>query len=387
MKYRLSDDTWDINEENAVKEVLASHMFSMGEKVKQFEKEFSDKFGAKYAVMTSSGSTANLLAIAAMVYSHRLNPGDEVIVPAVSWSTTYFPLAQHGLKLRFVDIDSQTLNIDVSQLEGAITQKTKMIFLVNLLGNSNEFNSIKDICKNKNIIFAEDNCESMGAMYEGQKLGTMGLFGTYSTFYSHHLCTMEGGVVVTDDEILYHYMLAVRAHGWTRNLPSDSPIYTKKQDSFYESFNFIVPGYNLRPIEMEAAIGLEQLKKLDSIISQRRKNPEYFRERLKEIPGVRNQKEVGESSYFGFAVILEDRNSGKRNQVVEALRNNEIEVRPIVAGNFVRNKAIEYLDYTIYEKLSSADEIHDNGFFIGNHSCDNSREIDWFIETLKSALM
>ena len=140
MKYRLSDDTWDINEENAVKEVLASHMFSMGEKVKQFEKEFSDKFGAKYAVMTSSGSTANLLAIAAMVYSHRLNPGDEVIVPAVSWSTTYFPLAQHGLKLRFVDIDSQTLNIDVSQLEGAITQKTKMIFLVNLLGNSNEFN-------------------------------------------------------------------------------------------------------------------------------------------------------------------------------------------------------------------------------------------------------
>ena len=331
--------------------------------------------------MVSSGSAANLLAVAALVYSGKLKKGDEVIVPAESWSTTYFPLYQMGLKLRFVDIDRYTLNINVNSLREAITEDTKMLCLVNLLGNPNDFEQIIDICQSKNILVMEDNCESLGAEYQGRKAGTIGLIGTFSTFYSHHLCTMEGGVAVTDDEELYHYMLCIRAHGWTRNLPKDSKIYEKSENPFYESYNFIVPGFNIRPLEMEGAIGCEQLKKMDEIIMQRRKNAEYFVEQMTGISEVRTQKEIGKSSWFGFAVILEGRYQKKRERVVQKLDQAGIEVRPIVAGNFTRNPVVSYLDYTVYGKLDASDEIHENGFFIGNHSKDNKKDIDYFMQT------
>lgn len=386
MKYRLSDDTWDKNEFSAIQEVLDSNMFSMGKRVAKYETEFAEKFGVKYALMVSSGSAANLLAVASLVYSGRLSKGDEVIVPAVSWSTTYFPLYQMGLKLRFVDIDKDTLNIDTEKIASAITASTKMICLVNLLGNPNEFEKISEICIAKNIIIMEDNCESLGATYNGKQAGTLGLIGTFSTFYSHHLCTMEGGMVVTDDEELYHYMLCVRAHGWTRNLPKDSAIYKKSENAFYESFNFIVPGFNLRPLEVEGAAGSEQLKKMDGIIAQRRENAKYFREKMQQFKDVRTQKEIGESSWFGFAVILEGELKGKRDQIVKVLAENEIEVRPIVAGNFTRNSVIKYLDYTISGELTASDDIHDNGFFIGNHSKNNFAEIDYFVEVFENAL-
>lgn len=382
-KYLLSDDTWNNEEIEAINEVIKSNFFTMGERVKKFEKEFVEKFGAKYAVMSNSGSSANLLAIAALVYSKRLKAGDEVIVPAVSWSTTFFPLAQYNLKLKFVDINAETLNIDIEKLKNAISEKTKAIFAVNLLGNPNQFKEILDICEQNNIILLEDNCESMGANYGGKKLGTIGLMGTYSTFYSHHLCTMEGGVTVTDDEELYHYMLSIRAHGWTRNLPENSKIYKKKEDPFYESFNFIMPGYNLRPLEMEAAIGSVQLKKLDKIIEQRRENASYFKERISKFTNIQIQKEIEESSWFGFAIILKDKYEGKRQKLVEILRNYKIEVRPIVAGNFTRNKAIEFLNYEIFEELKNADYIHENGLFVGNHSVDNRENIDTLIRAIE----
>ena len=386
MRYKLSDDTWNEKEFAAIQEVLDSNMFSMGKRVKQFETEFAEKFGVKYALMVSSGSAANLLAVAGLVYSGKLKKGDEVIVPAVSWSTTYFPLYQMGLKLRFVDIDKDTLNIDTDKLSQAITENTKMICLVNLLGNPNDFDKINEICKDKNIIIMEDNCESLGAEYKEKKAGTIGLVGTYSTFYSHHLCTMEGGVTVTNDEELYHYMLSIRAHGWTRNLPKDSKIYKKSENDFYESFNFIVPGFNLRPLEIEGAAGSEQLKKMDTIIAQRRENAKYFTEKMSQFKDVRIQKEIGESSWFGFAVIFEGALKGKRDKIVKVLAEKEIEVRPIVAGNFTRNSVIKYLDYTVSGELTASDDVHDNGFFIGNHSKNNFEEIDYFVEVFKEAI-
>ena len=361
-------------------------MYTMGQEVKKYEEDFAKKFGVNYAVMVSSGSTANLLAVAALVYSKRLPRGSEVIVPAVSWSTTYAPLEQFGMKVVFVDIDKNTLNIDLDALKRNITEKTRMILLVNLLGNPNEFDAIKDMCRDKDIIIMEDNCESLGARYQGKQAGTFGLLGTYSSFYSHHICTMEGGVVVTDDEQLYEYMLAARAHGWTRNLPDNSTIYEKKSDPFYESFNFIIPGFNLRPLEMEGAIGQEQLRKMDGMINQRRKNAGYFKNSMKQFEDIRIQKEIGESSWFGFALLLQGRLIGKRDKIVHALREHGIETRPIVAGNFTRNKVIEYMDYSIPEELVNADDIHFNGFFIGNHSADNTKEIDYFIDVLENAI-
>lgn len=386
MRYSLSDDTWDESELKAVLQVLDSGRFSMGERVRQFEEEFAGKFGVKYALMVNSGSSANLLAVAGLVYSGRLHRGDEVVVPAVSWSTTYFPLSQMGLRLRFVDIDKDTLNIDADKLEAAMTENTKMLCMVNLLGNPNDFDRIKGICRGKDIILLEDNCESLGAEYGGKKAGTIGLVGTYSTFYSHHLCTMEGGMVVTDDEELYHYMLCIRAHGWTRNLPEGSRIYRKSGNPFYESFNFIVPGFNLRPLEIEGATGTEQLKKMDGIIAQRRENAVYFKKSMAQFRDVRTQKEIGKSSWFGFAVMLDGRLRGKRDMVVRRLSDAGIEVRPIVAGNFTRNSVIGYLDYTVSGALEASDDVHDNGFFIGNHSRNNFEEIDYFITVFREAL-
>ena len=278
------------------------------------------------------------------------------------------------------------MNVSIEALKNAITEKTRMIFLVNLLGNPNQFDEIFRLVKEKDILVLEDNCESLGAEYKGKKLGTLGLMGTYSTFYSHHMCTMEGGMVVTEDQELYEYMLAIRAHGWTRNLPENSSIYQKKENLFYESFNFIVPGYNLRPLEMEGAIGTEQLKKIDGMIAQRKANAAYFKEKMQPFANIRLQKEIATSSWFGFSLVLEKELQGKRDLLVEKLRQAQIEVRPIVAGNFTRNKVIEFMDYTIPFPLTNADDIHDNGFFIGNHSKSNFMEIDYFVEVLKLAL-
>lgn len=386
MQYRLCDDTWDSAEKQAISRVVGTNRFTMGEEVEQYEREFAEKFGVRHAVMASSGSAANLLAVAALVYSGRLKSGDEVLVTAVSWSTTYFPLYQMGLKIRFLDIDKETLNIDAGLLEAAVTPVTKMVLAVNLLGNPNDFDQITGICQKKGLLLLEDNCESLGGEYKGKKLGTFGVIGTFSTFYSHHLCTMEGGVAVTDNLELYHCMRVIRAHGWTRDLPTDSPLYHKSENPFYESYHFILPGFNLRPIEIEAAVGREQLKKMDGIIAARRKNAAYFKEKMGGLQGVRLQKEMGCSSWFGFAVVLEKDFCGKRDAVVKRLEQAGIEVRPVVAGNFTKNRAVEFLDYSIFGSLKQADDVHANGFFVGNHGKVDWSGIDYLIACIRKIL-
>lgn len=382
MKYSLCNDTWDEKEINAAYKVIDSRYFTLGQNVREYETEFAEKFHSKYAVMTNSGSSANLIAIASLVYSGRINRGDEVLVTAVSWSTTYFPLMQLGLKIRFVDIDLNTLNVDISELKEAVTDKTRVIMAVNLLGNPNEFDKIEQICRDYGLLLVEDNCESMGAMYKGRCAGTFGIIGSFSTYFSHHICTMEGGVCLTDDEELYHYMLSIRSHGWTRHLPENSKIYDKLNDEFYESFNFIVPGFNVRPIGIEAATGREQLKKLDAFIEQRRKNAAYFIERLLKETNLKTQAETGMSSWFGFAIILPEEEIGRRDEYIKELARNEVETRPIVAGNFVKQKAVEFMDYSIYGNLQNASYIHDNGFFAGNHSIPMEHHIDLLIDVL-----
>ena len=203
-------------------------------------------------------------------------------------------------------------------------------------------------------------------------------------FYSHHLCTMEGGVTVTDDEELYHYLLSIRTHGWTRQLPHSSSLYRKNENEFYESFQFIMPGYNLRPLEMEAAIGLEQIKKLDSFVRIRRDNADVFKRMMKADERFYTQLETGESSWFGFALILREEYSGERESFIEALRNAGIEVRPIVAGNFARQPAFKYMNASISGELVCADYIHENGFFVGNHSVKMEKEINLLIDVLKT---
>lgn len=368
--YPLATTSWDQEEIAAIQNVIAKGMYSMGSAVAQCEKDFASYVGSRYCVMVSSGSTANLIMVASLFYrkNNPLKRGDEVIVPAVSWSTTYYPLYQYGLKLKFVDIDLETLNFDLKALEGAITDKTRLIMAVNLLGNPNDFDIIKKLIQGKNIELIEDNCESMGATYHGQQAGTFGAMGTFSCFFSHHISTMEGGFVVTDDEELYHILLCLRAHGWTRNLPKFNHVTGEKSDNaFVESFKFVLPGYNVRPLEMSGAIGSEQIRKLPKFIEVRRDNAKYFQELFLNHPDFIIQKEVGESSWFGFSFVIKESSKVDRLQFIDHLTKNGVECRPIVTGNFAKNDVLKWFDYEIHGHLKNADRIDQYGFFVGNH--------------------
>ncbi|PIA78002.1 pyridoxamine 5-phosphate oxidase [Gaetbulibacter sp. 4G1] len=384
MKYPLATTTWDDKEIEAINNVIASDMYTMGKHVEQFENEFAAFAGARHCVMVNSGSSANLLAVAALFYTKapKLKRGDEVIVPAVSWSTTYYPLYQYGLKLKFVDVDLQTLNFDLEQLEQAVTDKTKMIFAVNLLGNPNDFEAITTIIGDKDILLLEDNCESMGAEYKGKQTGTFGIMGTFSTFFSHHMATMEGGLIVTDDEELYHVLISLRAHGWTRHLPKENQVSNKSDDWFTESFRFVLPGYNVRPVEMSGAIGVEQLKKLPSFLKHRRANAEYFVNLFKDHKDYYIQKNIDNSSWFGFSLIIKPESKLKRKEVIDLLIENNIDCRPIVTGDFTKNDVLKYFDYEVFGEMTNAKYIDEHGFFVGNHQILLEKEINHLRDVL-----
>ncbi|WP_396160828.1 DegT/DnrJ/EryC1/StrS family aminotransferase [Flavobacterium sp.] len=385
IKYPLASSTWDEKEIEAINRVIAKDMYTMGEGVKQFEENFATYVKSKYAVMVNSGSSANLIAVAAMFFTKnpKLKRGDEVIVPAVSWSTTYYPLAQYGLKLKFVDVDLYTLNFDLEQLKKAVSENTKMILAVNLLGNPNDFDAIKEIIGDKDIILMEDNCESMGAEFKGKQAGTFGLVGTFSTFYSHHMATMEGGLIVTDDAEMYHVMICLRAHGWTRHLPKENHVSNKSDNAFDESFRFILPGYNVRPVEMSGEIGVEQLKKLPSFLEYRRKNAELFVTLFKNHKDFYIQKDIDNSSWFGFSFIIKPESTLDRTEIIKKLETNHIDCRPIVTGDFTKNEVLKYFDYEIFGEMKNAQYLDKKGFFVGNHQVDLTKEINHLFEVLK----
>lgn len=388
MGYELASSSWGTEEINAMLHVITTDRFTMGEHVKQFEKDFADKFGTKYGVMVSSGSAANLVGVAALAYKKDkpLQAGDEVIVPAISWATTFYPLQQYGLKLRFVDVELDTLNMDVSKLEEALTPKTKMVMAVSILGNPAALDVMRAFCDKHDLILFEDNCESMGAELNGKKTGTFGDINTFSSFFSHHIATMEGGMILTDNEELYHLCLSMRAHGWSRDLPAGSPIVEPKEDDFFEAYRFIYPGYNARPLELSGAIGIEQLKKLDKMVEIRRQNAERFVEHFGNDERFIIQKENGKSSWFSFPIILNPEMNIERKKVMEAMKAEDIQYRIITGGNFLRHDVIKYFNYDTVGDIVNANIAHDHGFFVGNHPKDIRKELDHLKTVLDKAV-
>ena len=388
MHYRLAESSWGEEEINAMRRVIEADHFTMGEKVKQFETAYAKKFGVKYAVMTNSGSSANLVGLASFFFKQEnpLKPGDEVIVPSISWATTYYPLQQYGLKLKFLDVELDTLNIDISKLEEALTPKTKMIIAVSILGNPCSLDVIRKFCDDNGLYLFEDNCESMGAKLNGKFCGTFGDIGTFSTFFSHHISTMEGGIILTENEETFHLMKSLRAHGWTRDLPYDSSIYDRGEDDFYEAYRFILPGYNARPLDLSGAIGIEQLKKLDSMIAIRRENAEVFVSLFAKDERFIIQKENGKSSWFSFTIVLNPKYAIDRSSVMEAMRKARIEFRIITGGCFLRHDVIKYFDYETVGEIVNANIAHDRGFFVGNYPRDIKPQIKNLWKVLDSAV-
>lgn len=388
MAYELASSTWGSEELAAIQRVVDSGRFTMGENVKKLEEDFAKKMGCKYAVMVSSGSAANLLGVAMLFYKKEnpLKAGDEVIVPSISWATTYYPLQQYGLKLRFLDVELDSLNMDVSKLEEALTPKTRMVMAVSILGNPCALDKMRAFCDKHGLYLFEDNCESMGATLNGKQCGTFGDIGTFSFFFSHHISTMEGGMVVTEDEELYHLARSMRAHGWTRDVPEGSAIYDKKADDFFEAYRFILPGYNLRPLELSGAIGIEQIKKLDGFVKTRRENANYFQELFAGDDRFITQKENGESSWFAFTIVLNPKYQIDRSAVMNAMKRADINYRIITGGNFLRHDVIKHFNYDCVGEIVNANIAHDQGFFVGNHPYDIREQIKNFHSTLTTSI-
>lgn len=380
----LTASTWGAEEISAALAVLSSGKTTMGDHVRDFETQFAKKFGSKFALMCNSGSSANLLAVAAIAYSKYQGKTKnlEIIVPAISWSTTYFPIQQLGFNLKIVDIDPASLNISVEAISRAISKNTVGIVVVNLLGQPAELNEIQSLCRQHNLFLIEDNCESMGAELHGKSTGTFGDIGTFSFFYSHHINTMEGGMCLTDNLDLYEFMHSLRAHGWTRGLPELNSVYNKVGDEWHDQFCFVLPGYNLRPLEVSAAIGKVQLAKFDTFLMHRRANLDYFRELFGTNQNIRIQTGNGRSSAFAFSLVLTGSLKGKREELLLRLKKIGIESRPVVTGNFARQPVIKYLNVSL-APLENADYVHKHGLYIGNHHFEIRKQLDQLKEIVE----
>jgi CDP-6-deoxy-D-xylo-4-hexulose-3-dehydrase len=375
-KYLLASNTWDEREKLAILRVLESNQFTMGKEVDEFENMFSKYLGAKHSIMVNSGSSANLLACAAFKLSGRYKDGT-VIAPAVSWSTTFFPISQWGYKIKFIDIDIHSLNIDIAEIKKNITSDVVGICGVSLLGNPSGMDEIRKICKEHNLFFFEDNCESFGASIGQHMAGNFGDISTHSFFFSHHMQTMEGGMVSTNDDVLASMIRSLRAHGWTRDKKSGD-LSDKSFDNFSRSFEFIYPGYCVRPIEFMGAVGQVQLSKWPFMKEKRIENALKFKKMMneyKELFIIQSEEGVA-STWFGFSMILIGRAKGKRSLLVNILQNHNIEYRPIVAGNFTKQKVIGFLNHCPIGHYPNADEVDINGIFVGNDSRDLSEELN-----------
>ncbi|HEY3329033.1 MAG TPA: DegT/DnrJ/EryC1/StrS family aminotransferase [Capsulimonadaceae bacterium] len=353
--------------------VLLSGQLTMGAVVREFEREFAKFIGSPYAVMVNSGSSANLLAVAVACNFRRenaLQPGDEVLVPSLCWSTSVAPLLQHGLKPIFLDIDPQTLNVQSGEIARKLTPRTRAIFAVHVLGNCGPMDEILQAARDHNLLLIEDTCESLGSMWRDKYLGAAGQLGTYSFFFSHHMTTGEGGMVICQEKADYELLLCLRAHGWTREL-SDRPAWEAANPGVDPRFLFVNVGYNVRPVEIEAAIGLCQLRKLPAMNAARVANRTALIDALRGHSAWRGQLEfphAAENSspvWFGFPFIVAGDERVDMRQFAQRLSGEGVENRPIVSGNFARQPVLRDLGLDIRATdYPGAERATDRGLFI-----------------------
>lgn len=365
MKVKLHEPTFGREEINAAVEVMESTMVTQGDKVREFEQACATKFGFERAVVCNSGSSANLLAVAAM--SKRLEPGDEVLVPALSWPTTIWPIVQCGLVPVFCDCDPDTLNMVV---EG-ISPRTKAIMPVHVYGNPFHF----ELYTTQDLYAVEDCCEAMGAPVGGT-------LGTFSFYYSHHITTFEGGMVGVDDPNMADDMRVLRSHGWIRDC-EDKESWAKAYPYIDPKFLFVDQGYNLRMTEVAAAIGLVQLPKLDGIVEHRRWAHKRYMDALGDWSSIfRFQNMHPESSCFSFAITLRQGAPFSVDKIREFLESDGIETRPIIAGNMAEQPGMQKFKYRKASNLSNANHVMRNGFSIGIHTGIGADEIGHVHDTV-----
>ena len=412
MKIRLNEPTFGEAEIQAVVEVLRSTQVTQGKKVREFEKVFIVAMAKQgnispreNAVMCNSGSSANLLAVAALcdpAIPKHLEPGDGVIVSALSWSTTVWPLVQYGLIPIIVDIDPMTLNIDPIEVKKAIsspgivrwadpfgthwqipTNRVRAIMPVHVYGNPCDMWGLQDVTSWGDIVVIEDCCEALGAEFNGRPVGTFGDLATYSFYFSHHITTIEGGMCTTHRDDLVERLRILRAHGWVRDV--DDERFRKANPDIDPRFLFVAAGYNLCPTEMAAAMGLVQLPKLSGFVKARRATADLLVQafgRYENHLTYQHEEPNGHSSWFGFPVIVSDNAPFTAKEIREAFEEAGIETRPIICGNIARQPGLKCYPHTVVGDLPNATRVMKNGFSLPCHQAVDAAACDYIRDTL-----
>ena len=354
-------------------ESLISTWVTMGKKVRTFESQFKDYVGQKGALMVNSGSSANLLALSALSspnFDNRMKPGDEVICPAVTWPTSVYPILNVGAKPVLVDVDLNTLNVSPETIEDAITPRTKAIMAVHLMGNPCQTDKIKQIADKREINLIEDCCEAHGAKIGNKSVGSFGICSTFSFFLSHHITTIEGGMVLTNNDAILDIATAQRAHGWIREMRNADEI-AKEFPDVDKRFLFYETGFNLRPTEIQGAFGIHQIKKLDEFVKIRRNIAKEWNKSLNEFKDyliLPEEIDGTTHSYFAYPITVKENAPFSRKEITEFLESKLIETRPIAGGNLTEQPSAKLYDYRVNGDLSCSKTIMKNSFFIGIHT-------------------
>jgi CDP-6-deoxy-D-xylo-4-hexulose-3-dehydrase len=362
---------------------------TQGVRVQAFENKFASYVGMKHGVMVNSGSSANLIALSALSrhgLRRRIEPGDEVITPAVTWATTVYPISDVGAVPVLVDVDLDTYNINVEEMERAVGKRTKAIMPVHLLGNPCEIREIKRVAKKHDLYVVEDSCEAHGAQYHGRKVGSFGDLSTFSFFLSHHITTVEGGMVLTNNDNLAETLRGLREFGWIRQMRRKEQIIRKYPEYLDKRYLFLHKGFNLRATEIQASFGLEQLRKLEPFIAMRRKNAEYWSKRLgeysdllilpREAPDTRHV-------WFGYPITVRPSAPFSRKQIVTYLEKCRIETRTIMAGNMEEQPVMSTIRHRKVGPLKNARLIMRNSFFFGNHLGIGEEEREYIADSVE----
>jgi len=362
-------------------ESLLSTSVTMGTKVRQFETMFAEYIGVRHSVMVNSGSSANLLALSVLtnpLLAGHLQPGDEVVTPAVGFPTTVFPILNVGLVPVLVDVDLNTFNLIPEEVEKAITPRTRAVLLVHLLGNPCDMDNITAIARRHNLLVVEDACEAHGAEYKGKKVGSLGDLSTFSFYFAHHISTVEGGMLLTDNDEYAELARALRVFGWARDLKGREGL-AREYPEIDQRFLIMNIGYNLRPTEIQGAFGIHQVGKLEGYVELRRENARYWCEKLAPFARhllLHDEREGTRHVWYGYPVTVRPDAPFSRKELMDHLEAKGVETRPIFAGNMDEQPAMRLVPYRKVGDLPNARLIHRNAFFFGNHHGIRKEERD-----------
>jgi CDP-4-dehydro-6-deoxyglucose reductase, E1 len=383
--YPLSLATYDLEEILAAVDSLCSFRTTMWEKTAEFERQFHKRMGHAEAVMVNSGSSADLLIMFALVnpQTKLLAPGDEVLVPSVTWPTQIWSAMMAGLKVRLVDTNPLTLNMDLQDLENKITSRTRAISLVHLMGNPCDMVRISALCEKYHLLLTEDCCEALGSKFNRQPVGTFGIASSYSFFFSHHITTMEGGMIGCQDQTLSDIFRLLRAHGWARNAKY---LQAEPQAGLDPRYMFLNWGFNVRPTELQAGFGLEQLKRMPVFHAQRLENVRYFQEQIRPYTGLIRLMHVepkAECSWFALPIMLTAECPFTKAEFLSYLEEQGVETRPIVAGNLALQPVCKIFPELQDANLPGANIVHERGFYLGLYPFDSKQLVGRLAETFE----